>query len=62
MVLPPNKGNVTVVLSTADCNHKEDQAYRRLKEDQNESIEKILLLLKKPSFSKVHQQGWLQDL
>jgi hypothetical protein len=68
MALPANKGNVTVVLSTEDCNQKtaallEDQAYRKLKKDPNESTEqKTVLLMKKPSFSKVCQQGWLHDL
>jgi hypothetical protein len=66
-VLPNDKGNVTVVLDTADYNWKigallENQAYRKLKKDPTESVEcKTVLLLKKSSISqKVCQQIQLQ--
>jgi hypothetical protein len=62
-VLPADKGNATVVLDTSDYNLKiaallEDKAYRKLKKDLTESVErKTVLLLKKSSFSEeVSQQ------
>jgi hypothetical protein len=67
-VLLADKGNATVVLDTADYNQKiaallEDKAYRKLKKDPSESVErKTVLFLKKSSFSEevsqqLRQQG-----
>jgi hypothetical protein len=56
-VLPADMGNAIVILNMADCNLKiaallECQAYRKLKKDCSESIErKTFLLLKKYTIS-----------
>jgi hypothetical protein len=57
-VLFAEKGNVTMVLDTTDYSRKiaallENQAYRKLKRDPNESVEhKTVLLLNKSSVSE----------
>ncbi|XP_023723162.1 uncharacterized protein LOC111873027, partial [Cryptotermes secundus] len=62
-VLPADKGNAAVVLDTSDYNRKiaavlEDKAYRKLKKDPTDAIERktVLLLKKSPIAEEVCQQ------
>jgi hypothetical protein len=67
-VLPADKGNAIVVQNTSDYNRKiaallEDKAYKKLKKDPTDSVERktVLLLKKSPIAAEVGQQLRPQD-
>jgi hypothetical protein len=66
-VLPADKGNATMVLNTSDYKRKiaallEDKAYKKLKKDPTDAVERktVLLLKKSPISDEVCQQLQLQ--